>query len=77
MSKAHSSLNIRAPCLVEALKHTFITKVDCGGNFTMALSQAKRSKHFVKKAVLYSWGDNQYCQLGVATNSDLNLAGHR
>ena len=46
----------------------------------MAMSEEKSIKHFqsnVKKTALYSFGENRYCQLGVETNSDQSMAGHR
>ena len=60
--------NVRAPCLVEALKFITIVKVGCGANFTVALA-ANDNKSQIHQSGLYAWGDNQFDQLGLMTNN--------
>jgi alpha-tubulin suppressor-like RCC1 family protein len=45
---------MRAPCLVDALKQFYIQKIECGDNFTFAVSNK----------TLYTWGQNNFGQLG-------------
>ena len=36
--------NMRAPCLVDSLKHVFLQKVECGANYTIAMGEKRESK---------------------------------
>lgn len=48
-----------APCLVDSLRDMKIGKVCCGQDFTFALIEGQDLN------LLYSWGNNQQCQLGL------------
>ena len=36
--------NMRAPCLVDSLKHVFLQKVECGANYTIVMAEMRDSK---------------------------------
>ena len=53
---------MRAPCLVESLKHIKVAKVECGSNFTIAIGSNNNQSG---KSEVYGWGCNEYQQLGL------------
>lgn len=63
------SKHIRSPCLVETLKNINITQVDCGANFTVAMTIIVKEND-QKKGILFAWGDNQFSQLGLTRSEE-------
>ena len=60
-----------SPMLVEALKGVMVEKISCGADFTTALCRQKEAQssspgsvHHGVKSEVYSWGNNDFGQLG-------------
>jgi alpha-tubulin suppressor-like RCC1 family protein len=67
-----NALRTGSPCLVETLKHHRVEKLACGKNFTIVITMnaeqqviaASRGDQRVQTTHVYSWGRNDFGQLG-------------